>query len=208
MSEKIDIVILTKSSKNSGYCVAGIEVNSSKWVRLVSSDIQSHGALFDRNMQYRDRTYCNILDVVRIPVLRKDPSKHQPENILIDEEKTWDKIREMSIFELLELHPPETHCVLLGNRYPYITEKRVDMVGHSLILVKVSNLIISHPRERATKARFRYGGVTYENMSVTDQDFYKTPNETDIGDAVLVMSLPGNPCPERKYFKFIAKLFR
>ena len=92
MSKEIDVVILTKSSKNGGYCVAGIDVNNSKWVRLVSSDIESHGALFNQDMQYRNNTFCNLLDVVRVPVLRKDPSEHQPENILIDEEEYWEKL--------------------------------------------------------------------------------------------------------------------
>jgi len=207
MSKEIDVVILTKSSKNGGYCVAGIDVNSSKWVRLVSSDTRSHGALFDRDMQYRNNTFFNLLDVVRVPVLRKVPSEHQPENILIDEEEYWEKIGELSISDVLELHPPETHRFLLGNEYPYITEERVDTVGHSLILVKVSDLIITHPRERTTKASFRYRFTTYENMSVTDRDFYNTPDQTELGDAVLIMSLPDTPYPERKYFKFIAKLF-
>lgn len=207
MSEEIDVVILAKSSKNGGYCVAGIDVNSSKWVRLVSSDTNSHGALFDRDMQYRNNTFCNLLDVVRVPFLREDPSKYQPENILIDKEKRWEKIDEMSICDVLELHPPETHEFLLGNEHTYITDRRVDTVGHSLILVKVSDLIITHPRERTTKASFLYNLTAYANMSVTDPNFYNTPDETEIGDAIIIMSLPDTPFPERKYFKFIAKLF-
>jgi len=80
-------------------------------------------------------------------------------------------------------------------------------VGHSLILVKVENLVIVHPNVRSTKANFRYGFATYENMSVTDPDFYHTSDQTEIGDAVLIMSLPDTPYQERNYYKFIAKIF-
>ncbi len=34
MSQNIDVVILTKSIKNGSYCVAGINVNTSEWVRV------------------------------------------------------------------------------------------------------------------------------------------------------------------------------
>ena len=207
MSNSIDVVILTKSSKNSGYCVAGIDVNSRKWVRLVSSDEKSHGALFHLNMQYQNQTYCQILDVVRVPVIRNHPIERQPENILIDEKKNWEKIKEISIDDVFKMHPPETHSFLLGNQYSYITEERVDTVDRSLILVEVSDLIVTHPIEDTTKASFQYRSTKYKNMSVTDPDFYSTPDRTIIERAALIMSLPDTPYNERYYYKFIAKLF-
>lgn len=207
MENEIEVVILTKSAKNGGYCVAGIDVKNSRWVRLVSSDTGSHGALFDQDMRYMSGRSCKLLDVVRVPVLRKNPTEYQPENVLINEDKYWEKVGTLLIDDLLELHPPETHNCLLGNIYPYITEEKIDTVGHSLILVKVRDLIITHPTERSTKAKFGYRFTTYENMSVTDPDFYNTPDQTRIGQAILVMSLPDEPYQERKYYKFIAKIF-
>lgn len=40
------IIILTKSKKHSGYCVAGIDYETGEWIRLVSSDLETEGALF------------------------------------------------------------------------------------------------------------------------------------------------------------------
>ena len=211
MCKTIEAVILTKSVKNGGYCVAGINVQTNQWVRFVSNDIASHGALFDKDMQYEDESYCKILDVVRIPILNNFPSEHQPENVLIDDKVYWEKTREISVPKLLEMHPPEQHDLLLGNENFYITESEIDTVGHSLILVEVKNLVITHPREHSTKATFKYRFNKYKNMSITDPDFYDTPDQTNICKAILVMSLPDAPyiMPnlEPRYYKFIAKIF-
>lgn len=37
------IIILTKSKKHSGYCVAGIDYETGEWIRLVSSDSETGG---------------------------------------------------------------------------------------------------------------------------------------------------------------------
>ena len=78
------MVVLTKSAKNGGHCVAGIDVDTGNWVRLVSNDLNTHGALSDQDMQYQDRSYCTPLDIVSVPIIKACPSQYQPENILID----------------------------------------------------------------------------------------------------------------------------
>lgn len=203
---KKEVVILTVSSKNRNYCVAGIDTSNGEWIRLVSDDEESHGALSKDDIRYEDRTYCQPLDVVKIPIIEETPLEYQPENVLIDTEKWWKKTGECTIDDLLELHPAESHTYLLGNQYAYITEARIGTVGHSLILVKVKNLTISHPAERKTKATFTYKGDQYNDVAVTDPDFYNMPT-TYYKKALLVMSLPDTPFPENKYFKFIAKIF-
>ena len=50
-------------------------------------------------------------------------------------------------------------------------------------------------------------GITYKDMSVTDRDFYDLPNNTMIGDAFIVVSLPDSPFMENRYYKFVAKIF-
>lgn len=207
MNNVIEVAILTKSSKNGGYCVAGIEIKSGRWVRLVSSDAESHGALSNENMQYQDRSTCQVLDIVKVPIIRSVPSTYQPENVLIDEHKYWGKVGRMSVEQLLNLHPAEKHSYLLGNAYRYITEDAIDTVGHSLVLVQVSNLVITHPEVRKTRADFIYRGTVYRDMSVTDRDFYNAPDNTSIKNAILVMSLPDAPISERWYYKFVAKIF-
>lgn len=206
MGSFVEIAIMGKSLKNGGYCVAGIEIHTNRWVRLVSSDEPSCGALFHPHMQYEDNSFCVPLDVVRVPFLRPYPHIYQPENILIDENKRWKKLGKISIYDLLRFHPPETHQYLLGNLYPYITATKVGSVGHSLILVEVTHLVITHPRERSTKAEFFYQSTRYENISVTDPEYYSTTNNFRLERAILIMSLPNNPYNDR-YYKFIAKIY-
>lgn len=205
MNNVVEVAVLTKSSKNGGYCVAGIETRSGRWIRLVSSDAESHGALTAQNMQCLDGSVCQVLDVVQVPILRPAPIAYQPENMLIDEEKCWKKVDCLSVDDLLALHPAENHPTLLGNIYPYITEERIGTVGRSLILVEVHNLVIIHPNETSTKASFMYKFTQYDNISVTDWDYRHT--DASIDTAVLVMSLPDVPYNERRYYKFIAKVF-
>ena len=208
MCDCVDVAILTKSIKNRGYCVAGIDINTGQWIRLVSNDTNSCGALFPPGLEYKDGTYCEPFDIARIPILGKHPNVYQPENVLIDEEIYWKKLGVISVPDLIRLHPPEEHNNLLGNVYPYITAERIGDVGISLILVEVSNLIITHPTDRSTKAEFCYGCTRYVNMSVTDPEFYHIPSNTRISQALLVMSLPDSPYNERKYYKFIAKIIK
>lgn len=48
---KLVMIILTKSSKFSAKCVAGINVENGEWVRLVSDDVEKHGAIPDYKLQ-------------------------------------------------------------------------------------------------------------------------------------------------------------
>lgn len=128
----MEIVILTKSSKNNGYCVAGIDINDGKWVRLISDDEDSHGALFYHHMKYDTGTTCEILDVVKAPCIQKNPSPYQPENVLIDTNQCWKKLGKYSIEQVLQKHPSETHPRLLGNTSHFLTEAEIASVGHPL----------------------------------------------------------------------------
>ena len=84
-------------------------------------------------------------------------------------------------------------------------------MGYSLTLVRVSSLTISQTintyNKPKTKASFFYNGKWYNNMSVTDPDFYSVPNGTRFDSAYLVISLPDTPFPEDCYYKFVAQIF-
>ena len=207
MKERKKVAILTKSYKNKGYCVAGIDAETGEWIRLVSDDEESHGSLFREHMSYEDGGECQVLDIVSVPVLGPDPGQYQPENVMIDTEGWWKKKGTISLDEVLELHPLEEHDCLLGNKYHYITDAKIGTVGHSLILVKVSMLVITRPEDRGPRASFRYRFDTYENMAVTDPDIYSVEDGTKYDSAVLVMSLPEVPYNDRYFNKFIAKIF-
>lgn len=87
-----DIMILTKSSKHSDYCVAGIDCVTGKFVRLMSNNDDKEGALSGDHMHYDNDVEAQILDIARVKTVKNIPTKIQPENVLIDENDKWEKL--------------------------------------------------------------------------------------------------------------------
>lgn len=207
MTDSVTMVVLTKSSKYGGYCVAGLDVSTGQWVRLVSTDAKKNGALAAWDVQYEDNRFCEPLDVVKVPVLNCQPEPFQPENVLIDTSQRWHFLKKTNLQRLTLWHPLEDYRFLFGNTASALTENEISSLGHSLLMVRVSGLTLTHPDNRSTKADFVFNLVSYHNISVTDPNFYTAPDGARIDDAVIVMSLPSIPF-RGLYYKFIAKIFR
>ncbi len=207
--KNIRIVIMTESSKFSGKCVAGIDVENGKWVRLVSDNEETHGAIANRDLYYQDGGKCEVLDVVDVPIIKEYGNSIQPENVLIDTSKYIKYVNMASIKDVLKIHPAEIRNDILGNKYSYISEQRVSSVGYSLTLIEVQDLEIvqvENPNGRPkTKANFKYQDCLYTQMSVTDPRFYAIENGTVYNSAVLVISI-GTPY-NNKYYKFVSGIY-
>ena len=206
-----EVAILTRSSKYGGYCVAGVDINTGEWVRFVSNNVQTHGALSRGDITYENRSICNPLDVAVEDVVRAAPLAHQPENYLIDSRKYWRKTGECTLSDVLDVHPAEIRPYLYGNLNPFVDSEEIDNIGYSLTLIRVSSLTISQTtniyNKPKTKASFVYNGKCYNNMSVTDPDFYSVLNGTRFANAYLVISLPDTPFPENCYYEFVAQIY-
>lgn len=205
----ITIIILTESSKFSGRCVAGIDINTGKWVRLVSSDENSHGAISIKDLICQDGQVCKVLDIVQVPIIKSCGTLIQPENVLIDDTKYITVLGKASLQDVLNIHPAETKENILGNIYSYITEQRVYNVGYSLTLVKVSNAQIHQTTtpegKNKTKISFSYKGTLYKMLPVTDPNFYSVQDKTVYTNATLVISI-GTPY-NNNYYKFVSGIF-
>lgn len=206
---KIRMVVLTKSSKYGKNCVAGIELDSGEWIRLVTEDEESHGAVSDDDLICKDGSIVDIFDVIDAPIIERCDNSIQPENVLLDISKYITIVGRLTLDEVLEIHPLENKRYILGNEYAYITEARVGSVGYSLTMVNVCDLVISQETnpsgKQKTKARFNYNGIKYENMSVTDYEFYDVPNRTRYKEAIIIVSI-GTPYND-KYYKFVSAIF-
>ena len=115
----------------------------------------------------------------------------------------------MTIEEVLSIHPLEARDNILGNIYSYITEARVGSVGYSLTIVEVDDLEIVQEENLdgkiKTKVNFKYNDTQYEDISVTDKDFYSVENGTQYDNAILVVSI-GTPY-NGKYYKFVSAIY-
>jgi len=206
---EITFLVLTKSSKYSGYCVAGIDCKSGNWIRLITEDLQSHGAVGTEDLIYKNGRECQILDIIEVPIIRVVNDVLQPENVLIDTSKYMRFVEKATIEDVLKIHPAEIRENILGNKYPYITEGKVGQLGYSLTLVKVNNLLIKQVANPdgnpKTKVDFTYRFERYENISVTDYRFYLVANGTLYNEAYLVVSI-GTPYKNR-YYKFVSAIY-
>ncbi|HJB46990.1 MAG TPA: hypothetical protein H9713_09840 [Candidatus Mediterraneibacter surreyensis] len=207
--EYIKMVVLTKSAKYGDNCVAGIDLSNGAWVRLVTENEESHGAVSDSALICEDGRSVEVLDVIDAPILKMCDDCIQPENVLLDLDTPIKISGRMTLDEVLKIHPLERKRNILGNDYIYITEARVDSVGYSLIMVEVFDLVFT--REENTegktklKASFKYQETEYKNMSVTDRKYLKIQNETRFEKAILVVSI-GTPYNSR-YYKFVSAIF-
>ena len=206
---KREIVILTKSSKYGGLCVAGVDFNTGDWIRLEN---KGGGQITNNIMRYSDGSYVRILDCVSVYFLGPAATPIQPENVYIDTSKGFEKVKRISIEELLKIHNLENHKNILGN-YSHVIRHNVENVGHSLELIKVQNTILHRVMGSngyfKSKLDFYYNNSHYMNMSVTDPDYFYAEDGTRLGDLIIVVSIPDDDYSKQNgYFKFVAKIFK
>ncbi|OEH86864.1 hypothetical protein BHU72_00955 [Desulfuribacillus stibiiarsenatis] len=168
---KKEIIILTKSIKRNEYCVAGIEVSTGEWIRIVSNDRSSEYAILKKHMNYADGTEADIFDVVEVDFIKPVGTDIQPENWLLNDAIKWVKRRKSNVSEILQLHPFDTPSYIFYNTSNAITKREIDLNNHrSLLLVKVSNasvFIKTYERKRYSIC-FSYNGNSYKFISITD----------------------------------------
>lgn len=198
-----DIVILTKSAKHGKFCVAGIELKTGKWIRLVSSDDDTDGALSNNDMRLLNGGFCEPLDLVRVEIEKAVPEKCQTENHLVVYGKRWVKLDELTIEEIMKVHAPTNRPYIFGNNLPYING--IDYMTYSLVLAEVSKLKMYYNELGSRKVNFEYNSKKYSGISMTDPDYYDL-QEHEFEKAYIVVSIPNNDY-NGKYYKFVAKVF-
>ncbi len=204
-----EIIILTKSAKYGGLCVAGVDFKTGEWIRLVK---KGGGQITNNIMRYRDGSYVKILDCIAVHTLGSAATPIQPENVYIDIKEGFVKVKKISIGELLMIHNLENHKNILGN-YSHVIRHNVENVGHSLELIKVQNAILHRVMGSngyyKSKLDFYYNNVHYMNMSITDPDYFNVEDVTRLGELIIVLSIPDDDYSKNYgYFKFVAKIFR
>ena len=91
-----EILVLTKSYKDGGFCVAGIDLTNNEFIRLVSNS--DGGPLSDTETE--SISPLTVISFWGIPF----PLKNQIENVIIDSEKQiWKKCLMKKFFIILVL---------------------------------------------------------------------------------------------------------
>ena len=210
--EKKEIIVLTRSSKYKNLCVAGIDTETGEWIRLVEEN--SNGSVRDSVFRYEDDSRVEVLDCIEVGIKGDASTIIQPENRVLDIQQEIRKTGEYTIDEFVYTYGLDNsiHEYVFGDLNHKI-DSGIERIGHSLEILKVERAVISRVSglngRPKTKLAFNYRGRRYYDMSVTDQDYFTVPNETKLGDVIIVVSLPDdNWSRTGGYFKFIAKIFK
>lgn len=203
---KMQVIIMTKSTKYGGLCVAGFECVSGKWVRLVNDQ-----GITYRNFVCSNNSKIDVLDKIEISVIGSAATNIHTEDIIVDLTEPIIKISSLSLNQALNIHNLEKHQYVLGNNKHAIYSDP-SFIGHSLEIVKVNNAVlyeVEGPNGVKAKLDFVYNGISYEKLSITDPEYFGMQDDTKLGDLVIVVSIPDDDWGRiNGYFKFVARIFR
>lgn len=218
----VDFIVLTKSFKHGCYCIAGINVSNGEWIRLVTEDSDTEGAVPDEDARYSDGRPVEVLDCVKIDLIRLSPTNAQSENWLYNQEVFWQFVRKYTINEVLQLHPLDTAIPVFGSYDNYCTPDQLD--GSSLLLVKVSQPSITvktYENDWSPKTKVYFyctiDNRNYSRFSVSDICLYleykqKGDGMYPLDDGYAVLSLAGAWSPpgqnnDIRHYKMLAQFF-
>ena len=207
------IIVLTKSKKHSGYCVAGIDYETGKWIRLVSSDTNTEGAVSNETLQLSNGESLEIYDIIICRVLKSCGTMIQPENWLYDEEVKWKKIGRSNLNEVVKKHGYDSMNYIFGNsdyKLPADWSFRGDS---SLCLLKVedASVWVKTFEKKKISLNFTYKGIKYNYITISQidmLDYYKnkTDNSYQLGTISVVFSLTDRYYYNGQYYKVVAQI--
>ena len=207
------IIILTKSKKHSGYCVAGIDYESGEWIRLVSSDSETEGAVPLEDLQYSNGETLEVYDIIMCRLLRKCGTIVQPENCLYDETVKWEKVGKSNFDEVIKIHGYDSVDYVFENEDTKLPADWIFSGNPSLCLLKVkdASIWVKMFEDKKISLNFTYDDIQYKYMSISQIDllnYYK--NKTDdsypLGTVTVVFSLTDKYYWNGKYYKVVAQI--
>ncbi len=186
MAEK-RVLILANSIKKRARCVAGREIiqdggkdRLGAWIRPVSAS--GEGELLPRHYALQQGGSASVLDVVDVPLKRRQSDPGQPENWLIDDSTQWSKVRAVAIDKVAGFAECPTDLWLESTSHSHritVNAQASRSTPTSLVLIRPGGFHVrlwrEHPpwkeyTQRKTRAVFRYAGQEY-SLSMTDPIF-------------------------------------
>ncbi len=207
------IIILTKSKKHSGYCVAGIDYETGEWIRLVSSDLETEGAVPWEDLQCSNGETLEVYDIIMCRLLRKCGTIVQPENCLYDETVKWKKVGKSNLDEVIKIHGYDSVEYVFENEDTKLPADWIFSGNPSLCLLKVkdASIWVKTFEDKKISLNFTYDDIQYKYMSISQIDllnYYrnKTDDSYPLGTVTVVFSLTDKYYWNGKYYKVVAQI--
>ncbi len=207
------IIILTKSKKHSGYCVAGIDYETGEWIRLVSSDSETEGAVPWEDLQYSNGETLEVYDIIICRLLRKYGTIVQPENCLYDETVKWEKVGKSNLDEVIKIHGYDSVDYVFENEDTKLPADWIFGGNPSLCLLKVkdASIWVKTFEDKKISLNFTYDDIQYKYMSISQIDLLnhyrnKTDASYPLGTVTVVFSLTDKYYWNGKYYKVVAQI--
>lgn len=199
-------VLMTRSYKYGGYCVAGFDAETGRWMRLVASEDPAKSEIPKAVFEGFD-----FLDILKVEVRSLPPCLCQTENFLLDMKIPPVRIGNFPFARLLDKLFLSGENLLFGNARAYLSEREIADMPYSLALVKADRVHLGYYRDEEGKKRFPckffYRGTEYSDITVTDPVYrVDALAGEDFPHALIVVSLPAVPYKNGKYYKFAARI--
>ena len=210
------VILLAKSKKLSNYCIAGIDIDEGKWIRIVSEDRTIQHAVTEEDMKYEDGTLPRTLDVVQIVCKEQCPNYYQPENCTLDNSYYWKKVGRATLQDVLRLHPSRGDRYLFYNSDKAIHDKDIVNMNacdiYSLVLIKpqLATIHVQQWDRKKVTASFKYNDIWYKYLTITDLEYAGKFLEYVLGDYPIrksiyfVVSLGDTYIRDKRHYKLIA----
>jgi hypothetical protein len=160
------ICILTKSVKDRGYCVAGIDVETGEWIRLVST---KSGEAIEKETLDDEKNPIEVLDVVAVNLKEYVPHKCQTENWLLDEKSLIIKRGHWGLTNVLRIKSPDKPDLLFGNDKAELTRQEARNLRYSLLIIAANDVVFDTSMKgdgrHHHKVSFKYNGTEYKRNS-------------------------------------------
>ena len=204
------LLVLANSKKFNGRCIAGIDLDSGKWVRPVSNT--EHGEFTSAECSVAiggSRRQVQSLDVIEVVAVASKPGVGHPEDIQTNH-GNWKYLTSISIGEaggFLDKYLDNGH-ELLFNRESSVPEAdaQAGKVKKSLCLIRITDGVFDCSFKNQLRVKFTHRGRKY-NLPVTDESGWvsvakRNPSSVSKGPWYFTISL-GEPYNE-KMWKLIA----
>lgn len=214
-----EMIILTKSEKYNNYCVAGIDVETGEWIRLVSDDEEIKYALTSKDIEYDDGEEVQILDKVKVKIKDNQECWYHPENYIIDNEHSIEYIEKSNEDDIEDYVTCKEHIFFDAENS--ITEEdlkdqddiySLTMIEPDVFKVRTHD---KNPNKKRLKASILYNEDWYNNIIITDLEFiekyYDEVKNSEDGsknfkDTKVVLSLAEKNPTDDKYYKLVASV--